>query len=64
MKEVQIGGLTVSNDRPLTVIAGPCQLETLEHALMIAETIRITSYNVCYTKLLRFHICCFLFIFR
>ncbi|MDF1618888.1 3-deoxy-8-phosphooctulonate synthase [Pseudothioclava nitratireducens] len=38
MKDVQIGGLTVSNDRPLTVIAGPCQLETLDHALMIAET--------------------------
>lgn len=38
MKDVQIGGLTVGNDRPLTVIAGPCQLETLDHALMIAET--------------------------
>jgi len=38
MKDVTIGGLTVSNDAPLTVIAGPCQLETLEHALMIAET--------------------------
>lgn len=38
MKDVQIGGLTVSNDRPLTVIAGPCQLESLDHALMIGET--------------------------
>ena len=38
MKDVQIGELTVGNDRPLTVIAGPCQLETLDHALMIAET--------------------------
>ncbi|WP_372603189.1 3-deoxy-8-phosphooctulonate synthase [Actibacterium sp.] len=36
MKDVKIGGLTVSNDRPLTVIAGPCQLETLDHAMMIA----------------------------
>jgi 2-dehydro-3-deoxyphosphooctonate aldolase (KDO 8-P synthase) len=36
MKDVQIGGLTVSNDRPLTVIAGPCQLENLDHAQMIA----------------------------
>ncbi|MFP1646698.1 3-deoxy-8-phosphooctulonate synthase [Pontitalea aquivivens] len=36
MKDVQIGGLTVSNDRPLTVIAGPCQLESQDHALMIA----------------------------
>lgn len=39
MKNVQIGGLTVGNDRPLTLIAGPCQLETLDHALMIAETL-------------------------
>ncbi len=37
MKDVTIGGLTVGNDRPLTVIAGPCQLESLDHALMIAE---------------------------
>lgn len=36
MKDVQIGGLTVSNDRPLLVIAGPCQLESLDHAQMIA----------------------------
>ncbi|MEZ5686656.1 MAG: 3-deoxy-8-phosphooctulonate synthase [Paracoccaceae bacterium] len=36
MKDVKIGGLTVGNDRPLTVIAGPCQLETEAHALMIA----------------------------
>ena len=36
MKDVQIGPLTVSNDRPLLVIAGPCQLESLTHAQMIA----------------------------
>ena len=36
MKDVKIGGLTVSNDRPLVVIAGPCQLESLDHAQMIA----------------------------
>ncbi len=36
MKDVSIGGLTVSNDRPLLVIAGPCQLESLDHAQMIA----------------------------
>lgn len=38
MKDVKIGGLTVGNDRPLTVIAGPCQLESLDHAQMIAGT--------------------------
>ena len=36
MKDVKIGTLTVSNDRPLLVIAGPCQLESLDHAQMIA----------------------------
>lgn len=36
MKHVQIGGLTVGNDLPLLVIAGPCQLESLDHAQMIA----------------------------
>jgi 2-dehydro-3-deoxyphosphooctonate aldolase (KDO 8-P synthase) len=37
MKDVAIGNITVGNDRPLTVIAGPCQLQSLDHALMIAE---------------------------
>jgi len=36
MHDVDIGDLTVSNDRPLLVIAGPCQLESTDHALMIA----------------------------
>ena len=36
MKDVTIGGLTVGNDRALTLIAGPCQLESADHAQMIA----------------------------
>lgn len=36
MKEVAIGALRVGNDLPLLVIAGPCQLESLDHAQMIA----------------------------
>lgn len=36
MTDVKIGGLAVGNDRPLLVIAGPCQLESLDHAQMIA----------------------------
>ena len=35
--DVSIGALRVSNDAPLTVIAGPCQLEDETHALMIAR---------------------------
>ena len=37
-RTVDLGrGVTCGNDRPLTVIAGPCQLQTLDHALIIAE---------------------------
>ncbi|WP_146344162.1 3-deoxy-8-phosphooctulonate synthase [Falsiphaeobacter marinintestinus] len=36
MKHVQVADLTIGNDRPLTVIAGPCQLESADHAQMIA----------------------------
>lgn len=36
MKDVAIGGLRAGNTRPLLVIAGPCQLESLDHAQMIA----------------------------
>ncbi|MDW4549919.1 3-deoxy-8-phosphooctulonate synthase [Defluviimonas sp. D31] len=36
MKDVNVGGLTVGNDRALTVIAGPCQIESADHAQMIA----------------------------
>jgi 2-dehydro-3-deoxyphosphooctonate aldolase (KDO 8-P synthase) len=37
MQIVQTGRLAIGNDRPLTVIAGPCQLESRAHALMIAR---------------------------
>ena len=39
MKEVRIGDLTVANTAPLTLIAGPCQLESADHAQMIAGTL-------------------------
>ncbi|MBM1690066.1 3-deoxy-8-phosphooctulonate synthase [Sulfitobacter geojensis] len=36
MTQVTIGDVIIGNDRPLTVIAGPCQLESETHAQMIA----------------------------
>lgn len=41
MHHVTLGGgavteIVIGNDQPLTLIAGPCQLETLDHALSIA----------------------------
>ncbi|WP_127112727.1 3-deoxy-8-phosphooctulonate synthase [Shimia sediminis] len=40
MKHIEIGGLTTGNDLPLTLIAGPCQLESVDHAQMIAGTLK------------------------
>lgn len=40
MKTVEFGGLSVSNTAPLMVIAGPCQLESVDHAQMIAGTMQ------------------------
>ena len=39
MKNVNIGSLSICNDAPLTLIAGPCQLESADHAQMIAGTL-------------------------
>ena len=39
MTDVEIGGITVGNARPPVLIAGPCQIESLEHALMLAGRI-------------------------
>ncbi len=36
---VQIGPLTVANDRPFTLIAGPCALESREHALEMSHAL-------------------------
>lgn len=40
MNVVEFSGLRVGNDRPLTLIAGPCQLESADHAQMIAGTLK------------------------
>ena len=36
-KVINIKEVKVGNDLPFTLIAGPCQLETEEHAIMIAS---------------------------
>ena len=40
MKHVPVADLSIGNDLPLTVIAGPCQLESADHAQMIAGTMK------------------------
>jgi 2-dehydro-3-deoxyphosphooctonate aldolase (KDO 8-P synthase) len=39
MTELRIGSVHVGNALPLSIIAGPCQLESLEHARLIAGTL-------------------------
>ena len=38
-RPVQVGALTIAQDRPFTLIAGPCAIESREHALMMAEAL-------------------------
>lgn len=40
MKHVPVADLLIGNDRPLTLIAGPCQLESADHAQMIAGVLK------------------------
>ena len=36
---VEVGDLEIANDKPLTIIAGPCQMESRQHALDISGTL-------------------------
>ncbi|MFG6565617.1 3-deoxy-8-phosphooctulonate synthase [Sulfitobacter sp. 1A13421] len=47
MTQLRIGNLTVGNDRPLTVIAGPCQLESEDHAQMVAGVLKEACDAAC-----------------
>jgi 2-dehydro-3-deoxyphosphooctonate aldolase (KDO 8-P synthase) len=40
---VHIGSITVANDRPFALIAGPCQIESRAHALEVAAALREIS---------------------
>ena len=40
MKQVNVGDLTIANNKPQTLLAGPCQLESADHAQMIAGTLK------------------------
>lgn len=39
-KHVHVGKLTIGNDRPLTLIAGPCALESRGHALEMSHALK------------------------
>ena len=43
---IELNDIKISNRLPLTLISGPCQLESLEHSMMIAEKlIKICADN-------------------
>jgi 2-dehydro-3-deoxyphosphooctonate aldolase (KDO 8-P synthase) len=37
---VRVGGIEIGNDRPFVLIAGPCQIESRDHALEMAHALR------------------------
>src|SRR5215210_7708084 len=39
-RTVTIGKVTFSNDRPISVFAGPCQMESRAHALEVAGALK------------------------
>jgi 2-dehydro-3-deoxyphosphooctonate aldolase (KDO 8-P synthase) len=38
-RAVAVGSLTLANDRPMVLIAGPCQMESRDHALEVASAL-------------------------
>ncbi|HEY8595550.1 MAG TPA: 3-deoxy-8-phosphooctulonate synthase [Devosiaceae bacterium] len=42
-RTVTIGDIAIANGEPFALIAGPCQIESLDHALMMAERIAAAS---------------------
>ena len=57
-KNIKIGNFEIGNDKPFFLMAGPCQMESLDHTLMLAEKIKkITDklginyvFKSCYDK--------------
>ena len=39
-KEISINNIIISNERPFTLIAGPCVLESYDHAMHMATKLK------------------------
>ncbi len=46
MRHVKIGNLSIGNDLPFTLIAGPCQIESLAHSLEVASVLAEIAKNL------------------
>ncbi len=42
-RTVRVGSIDIGNDRPFVLIAGPCQIESRQHALEVAQALREIS---------------------
>ena len=40
MRRVDVGSVSFANDAPISLIAGPCQIESANHALDIAGALK------------------------
>ncbi len=45
-KHIKVGNVEFGNDLPLVLIAGPCQIESREHALEVAEALSYISQEI------------------
>ena len=46
MKSVIVNDIEISNDKPLTLIAGPCSMESEEHALKMSKALKAITSDV------------------
>ena len=46
MKTITVNGITFSNDNPFVLIAGPCAMESPEHAIFMAERLQEITTNL------------------
>ena len=53
MHHVDVGGVTFGNNLPLVLISGPCQLESADHAQMIAM-IELLFVNIIIMSILNY----------
>ncbi|MGC4250966.1 MAG: 3-deoxy-8-phosphooctulonate synthase [Sphingobium sp.] len=42
-KHVRVGPVTIGNDLPFVLISGPCQIESRDHALFMAEALKMAA---------------------
>ena len=46
MKTIKCGNISISNNKAFTLIAGPCQLESKQHAISVAKTLKEITENL------------------